>query len=259
MDHDLGFDDFVLDHFVADMDAAAADAADPWGDDTDLDDVYAHHDGPGADAPNGDNNQDSDDDEIEFLEEAPAHLRPVRHGSPINLVGSDDEDDEDEDVVRPPRPGKRRARDSVELLSSPPPKRQHLAPPRLPEQPIAGPSTEIIVTKVDHLLPLVLDVIPDLCTEWARSSLESIMETLRDKTMAPGQEAIDHVLNMAFEMERYPRGGDREKAAEEEEKQEKEKDDYKDPAFRSEARAGYGYDSRSLATLETLFTSIPVT
>lgn len=197
---------------------------------------------------------DSDDSDILVLDEAPEHLRPVRQGSPIEIV--DVSDDDEDEAHQPCQPAKRRLSDGIEILSSPPTKRQQVAPRARDMSLQAGPSNETIVTKVDHLLPLVLDVIPDLCADWARANLERIIDTLKDKTVAPGQEAIDHVLNAAFEMESYPRAGGPAKPVEEEPA--KEKADYKLHAFRSQARAGAAYNSLSTSILETLFKTIPV-
>jgi hypothetical protein len=196
--------------------------------------------------------EDSDDSDIELLDEAPVHLRPARPSTPI-LVSSDDEDDGNDDVQFR-RPRKRPASGSVELIDSPPkPRRARF---KSPEQPVAGPSNQpdTIVIDVNYLVPVVLEVIPDACTVWVRENLERMVEMLKHNTATPGQAAIDHVINAALEMERYPRAGDAGKAAEEE----KEKGDYKDPNYRSEARTGFQYILNSISILETMFTTIPV-
>lgn len=208
---------------------------------------------PNGAADNYSGDSGADDSDIEVLEGPPEHLCPVRPGTPI-VVSSDDEDaDEDADEAPPPRPPKRQASGSFELLNSPPKAKQRVDTPE--QQPDAGPSNapDTIVTDIDYLIPVVLEVIPDACTEWVRDNLQRMVDSLKHKTATPGQAAIDHVINAALEMERYPRAGDAETAGEEE-----EKDDYKEPRYRAEARAGWEYNHMGQTTLETMFTSIPV-
>lgn len=200
--------------------------------------------------PPNDRAAEDDDDDIEVLEEAPAHLRPVRQ-IPIVVLDSSDEEDDDIEVAQPRR-NRKRPSDAFEIIDTPSPKRQHVAAPEPQDQ--AGPSTETILPKVDYLIPVVLEVIPDLCKEWTRINLERVMETLKGTSNVPGQDAVDQVINLAFEMEEYPRAGQAGKAA----PVAVEEGDYKDTAYRAEARVGPSYVELALSTLETLFTGIPV-
>ncbi|GMK58158.1 hypothetical protein CspeluHIS016_0501900 [Cutaneotrichosporon spelunceum] len=198
-----------------------------------------------------DSESESDSSDIQVLDEAPEHLRPVIPPSPI-MVSSGDEDGDEEPILH--RPAKRPASGSVELLHSPPRTKQRVDGPD--DQSIAGPSnaSETIVTSVEYLVPVVLDVIPDVCPVWLRDNLQRVVEMVKDQVATPGQVAIDHVINIALEMERYPRSGDADKA----DVEEKEKGDYKDPKYRAAARSGYEYFKHSQSALEAMFTTIPV-
>ncbi|BEJ05689.1 hypothetical protein CcaverHIS641_0302110 [Cutaneotrichosporon cavernicola] len=193
---------------------------------------------------------ESDDSDIQVLEEAPEHLRPAIPSSPI-VVSSDDEDDDDELLLQ--RPSKRSASNSFELLDSPPKSKQRVH--ERDDQPVAGPSnaSDTIVTDVEYLVPVVLEVIPDACPIWVRDNLKRIVETLKNRMVTPGQAAVDHVINAALEMEQYPRVGDADKAV----VKEKEKGDFKDPKYRAHAREGlhirYAWSSHGNFQLVTTY------
>ncbi|BEJ13178.1 hypothetical protein CspHIS471_0303520 [Cutaneotrichosporon sp. HIS471] len=215
LDVDMDDDDDMFDQFLA-----------GWGNQ-----AFAPEPNGAADKGAG---SESDDSDIQVLEEAPEHLRPAIPSSPI-VVSSDDEDDDDEPLLQ--RPPKRSASNSFELLDSPPKSKQRVHD--RDDQPVAGPSnaSDTIVTDVEYLVPVVLEVIPDACPVWVRDNLKRVVEALKNRMVTPGQAAVDHVINAALEMEQYPRVGDADKAV----VKEKEKGDFKDPKYRAHARAGIKY------------------
>ncbi|KLT39658.1 hypothetical protein CC85DRAFT_183013 [Cutaneotrichosporon oleaginosum] len=194
------------------------------------------------------------DSDFEVLEEAPPHLRRANPPASPIMVLSDDEDGEEGNDLQP-RAHKRAARGSIELLDEPPKSKQRVDDL---EQPLAGPSKvsdfDAIVTDVKYLIPVVLEVIPDLCTAWVRENLEHQIESLKDHMVTPGQEAVDRVINAALEMDQYPREGDATKA------QQKEDDegDYKDRNYRAELRKGINYQQRAFAILEDVHNTVPI-
>lgn len=120
----------------------------------------------------------------------------------------------------------------------------------------AGPSTassSMILPRADYLVPLVLAIIPDLDADWATSKLDELISGLKDSSAAPGQEAVERVVDMAFEME----GGYPKATALTPGPVAEQDDDYKDPAFRSERRRGPAYDLHAQQTLFNTFKRIP--
>lgn len=228
------------------------------------------------------------DDDIQFLDEAPTYMRNrTTYKAPI-VVDSDSDDD---NTDNPFLVGKRKRAqeddgdeydeyddDSIILIGSdivdlPPSPRTRL---RLANKNAhAGPSVRRVIFADDgddevkpadagvpstpplpeahYLVPLVLAIIPDICPDWVRANIEAAMAEIKDNSNVPGQDAIDRVLNAAFEMDDYPKAGVQDAPAEP-----KEAGDYTDPNYRSGDRRGVGYTSNSWAMLKAIFPVIPV-
>lgn len=130
---------------------------------------------------------------------------------------------------------------------------------RLEDSPQAGPSNarsatppalEPILPKADYLVPSVLEVIPDLCPVWAAQQLEALITELHPTTNVPGQLAVQRTIEMAFEMDSYPRPND--------DKEPEEKGDYSEITYRQDYRRGLEYGSRSIELLQEIFGTVPL-
>jgi hypothetical protein len=117
--------------------------------------------------------------------------------------------------------------------------------------------------KPDWLLPLVLEILPDLDPTWALASLASEIDAGRS------EGAIGHVVNLAMEMEGgYPKattdttsGKGKGKAKEGEScngQDSSEKDKYRSVLFRKDRRTGLVYIVKAFAALEEAFPAIPI-
>lgn len=206
---------------------------------------------------------DSDGDDIVALDQAPAHLQAPRPPTPIMVLSDSDSDDDgivpirhllDSPVTPTPHPGHRKRRSSVTVDDAAAVKRT-----RFEDSPPAGPSTthttnppalEPILPRADYLVPSVLEVIPDLCPVWAAQQLEALIKQLHSTTNVPGQLAVQRTIEMAFEMESYPRPQD--------DNQPEEKGDYSEITYRPYHRRGLEYGSRSIELLQDIFSTVPL-
>lgn len=216
----------------------------------------------------GDGSSDSD---VVVLDEAPSHMRrETREGTPITISSDEDED--------------------VPLAGSSKLKRKHIASgsarggsgsPRKKRvrvsdidsaivNAVAGPSNhrarqvteeaesepgDKILPKATYLIPVVLEIIPDLDPQWIQETLERVMNEIKENSSTPGQDAIDHVINMALEMDEYPKaGGDKGKGK----AADKEEGDYTDPTYRAQHRTGMAYNTFVETKLSLLFPKVPV-
>lgn len=137
-------------------------------------------------------------------------------------------------------------------------------PSRKPRVPSPSPDPEPVgPIKPDWLLPLVLEILPDLDPTWALASLASKIDAGRS------EGATGHVVNLAMEMEGgYPKatadqnggkgkgkakggeGGNGEDGL--------EKDKYRSVLFRKDRRSGLVYIGKAFAALEEAFPAIPI-
>jgi hypothetical protein len=138
------------------------------------------------------------------------------------------------------------------------------APSRKPRVPSPSPEPEPVgPIKPDWLLPLVLEILPDLDPTFALSSLASEIDAGRS------EDAIGHVVNLAMEMEGgYPKaaadqnGGKGKGKGGESGSGNKgdglEKDKYRSVLFRKERRSGLVYIGKAFAALEEAFPAVPI-
>lgn len=205
---------------------------------------------------------DSDGDDIVVLDHAPAHLRAPRQPTPIMVLSDSDSDDyivpvrhlSDTPVTPARGSGSRKRRSSVTAEESAAAKRL-----RFEDSPEAGPSNthtttppaaEPILPRADYLVPSVLEVIPDLCPVWAAQQLEALIEELHTTSNVPGQLAVQRTIEMAFEMDSYPRPGDDDEP--------EEKGNYSEITYRQDHRRGLEYGSRSIELLQDIFATVPL-
>ncbi|KAL7419892.1 hypothetical protein Q5752_005808 [Cryptotrichosporon argae] len=185
---------------------------------------------------------DESDDGVEVLDEEPVHLRrPSNRDNPIVL-----DDDLPEPEAGPsagpsvPRPSKRtrlRARHDDVLV---------IAPFEVPGLDEVGPSTAVVPPErtAANLLPIVLNILPDLDTEWAQAELLGVVAT-GEVEIAP-----NIIIERALNMDKYPKATDKAPAA--------PQLDYKSHNFRTTERAGEAYRTKALDTLTELFPKIPI-
>lgn len=206
--------------------------------------------------------EDSDDG-IQALEAAPAHLRPdPKDLVPIVVLDSDDE--YGILTISNVAPHVKRTRSaSQDPLASKRKRSRGPANPSTAAGPLRAPGevdpSEVtddpgvrILPKADYLVPIVQEIIPDICTKWARENIERLMAEDQGKSSAPGQDAVDEVINMALEMDSYPKEGAVAAAVDE------EVPDYDDPNYHKGLRIGPGYHNQATATLESAFPTIPI-
>lgn len=218
-----------------------------------------------------------DDSDIVALDQAPEHLRPLRQSTPIMVLSDSESDDEDivavghssdaqgtsgRGAVPVPKGIKRtNSARSIPAEGQAEGKRIRFddTPGAGPSQPAAGPSSApdsplvdegAILPKADYLVPLVLEIIPDLCPVWAAQQLETLIGDLQHTTNVPGQVAVQRTIEMAFEMDRYPRPMDN--------KEPEEEGDYSEITYRSDRRRGLVYRTQSIELLQDIFATIPV-
>ena len=108
--------------------------------------------------------------------------------------------------------------------------------------------------KIASLLPLVLDVLPDIDAEWVLDQLKTRFD-VGGKILVG---IVGRVLEDAFNMdEGYPKAV--EKAVSKHKEVDKADVGYEDPAYRKEERSGFVYWERSVAALQDHFLKMPVT
>jgi hypothetical protein len=225
---------------------------------------------------------DSDDDDIQALAAPPRHLRKKKNNAsqPIAVLDSDDEAGSPRrGATKFSTPTKQRARGTAEASESrnpgpskrrepslpplPPPKRQRILTSQeghhIEENPYPLPIANAFALQSPppdpaDLLPAVLDVLPDLCPNWALLSLTTEVQDGR------GSLAVPKVVELALEMGDYPKYVlasvvDKGKG------KEKEKEDlgsYRQTEYRISQRCGPAYEARCIAELEAIFVKIPV-
>lgn len=210
---------------------------------------------------------DSDDaDDIVLLDQVPEHLQAPRQPTPIMVLSDSDSDDEDiipirhlsdsPDIsARGTASRKRRRSAATEAAAA-------VKRARYDDEPQAGPSNapttsppapEPILPKAEYLVPSVLEVIPDLCPVWAAQQLETLIERLHPTTNVPGQAAVQRTIEMAFEMDSYPRPSDCD-----DNKEPEEKGDYSEATYRQTHRRGLEYGLRSIELLQDIFATVPM-
>ncbi|WVW79864.1 hypothetical protein I302_101834 [Kwoniella bestiolae CBS 10118] len=224
---------------------------------------------------------DNTDDDVMALDEAPEHLKKFTNkDAPIVIDSSSDEEDI---PPRPNRPGpskqKRIHRDSDEdeeeyipprsqrgTRSSPRKRTKSSTVPRFQQTPAAinsslplssspapGPSTPRSYLAEDHLNH-VLEILPDIDTEWALGHINQEMILRKDENPA------NRVVEIALEMEGgYPtfkaskKGKEKEKSPDTPGGTEK----YRSTAYKIDDRGGIGYYQNAVSQLEDDFPSIP--
>jgi len=232
---------------------------------------------------------DGSDDVVE-LEEAPRHLRKATNrNNPILLEDSDDEQPsnissdqvsrpaEEKDPAEPLRKRHRptgshtnfQGYDPSDCAVGP------LAPAMGLEGPLVarsvlppghvefgeklsrpGPSSAPTLTDdrshaCNKLLPLVLDVLPDIDPKWVLDNLK-----IRLNTGQPKGDVVGEVLDQAFDMyEGYPKAVD--KTAMQAKAIKASEVRYEDPTYRMEERDGSIYWERSTAALHDHFPKMP--
>lgn len=205
---------------------------------------------------------------MQALDEAPDHMKRKSNAEkPIELQDTDGEDEEPE---AGPSRRKRRLKayesSDVEVPSTPPihPKSSRspglfdVADPHFEAvvpQPTneAGPSeTKSSEPDVGNLLLQVLDILPDVCPEYALKHLT--VEVQAGRT----DRAVEEFVEMALEMSTntgYPKAGDS-KAKGKDKAEVIEEGTYEDPRYRFAHRIGRAYHSNSMAALEGYFNRI---
>jgi hypothetical protein len=215
---------------------------------------------------------DSDDDEgIVLLDGPPEHLKTVSIASSPIVIDSSDEEDDSYDAIGSVRMALKRPRSindyaSDHLIHKQPKVNNAVAGSSRQPKPAAifvddsddegtppevAPPPQHILPKADYLVPIVQEIIPDIDSQWAKENIERVMNELKDSSSAPGQDAVDQVINMALETGEYLKIGGPVAAPPEE-------PDYGDPNYNRGQRTGPGYMSLSMEMLLTVFPTIPV-
>lgn len=211
-----------------------------------------------------DSEQDNDNSSVQALEEAPNHMRRVSNAAkPIEVDDSDEDTDEREDedeavIVDATERLRKRRRFQFEspddldedndfyIVASPP--NHDVAQPAQ-----AGPSQHHPPPPIPaDLLLQVLEILPDLCSEFALRSLTIEVEE------GPIGRLVGKVVEMALEMvEGYPKAADL--RGKQKDKVEPASDTtYRDGEHRKEKWTGGAYWLRSLISLEESFPRMPV-
>ena len=204
---------------------------------------------------------DADDSSVQLLDAAPEHMRKITNAKrPISVVDSDEEakgfGGEAERVIRPDNaagPSRKRLRhsssdgdvDAEPLVAIP----LHSS---VDDHPVAGPSRPPSPPlNPDNLLLEVLEVLPDLCPEWAMTTLKAVIQN------GHAGQSVGRVVGAALEIPSgYPKA--RPPEALTREKPLEIGESYRDPLFRRDKRCGEAYRLASLIALEEKFSRVPV-
>ncbi|OCF78207.1 hypothetical protein I204_00144 [Kwoniella mangroviensis CBS 8886] len=220
---------------------------------------------------------DTSDDDVMALDEAPEHLKKITNkDTPIVVDSSSDEEDHPTSTRAGPSTRKRRNQGSGDeqpvrvsqgrnSQRSPAKRRKSTTVPRsqqtpaaihinLPSSsPVAGPSTPRSYLAEDHLNH-VLEILPDIDSEWALGHINQEMVLRKDDNPA------NRVVEIALEMEGgYPKLKETKKGKEKEKSPvvAGQREGYRNPIYRSDERVGIGYYQKGVSQLEEDFPLIP--
>ncbi|WWD08748.1 hypothetical protein V865_006861 [Kwoniella europaea PYCC6329] len=220
---------------------------------------------------------DTSDDDVMALDEAPEHLRKITNkDAPIVVDSSSDEDEPPTPTRAGPSTSNRRNQDSDDeppvrvsqrrnSSRSPANRRKSTTVPRsqqtsaaihsaLPSSsPVAGPSTPRSYLAEDHLNH-VLEILPDIDSEWALGHINQEMVLRKDDNPA------NRVVEIALEMEGgYPKLNQTKKGKGKEKSPvvAGQREGYRNPIYRSDERIGMGYCQKGVSQLEEDFPLIP--
>ncbi|ORY27659.1 hypothetical protein BCR39DRAFT_537745 [Naematelia encephala] len=216
---------------------------------------------------------DEDDEDVIILDQAPLHMRKVTNrDAPINV-----EDDSEGEIELPVKRKRRDSRTGTLDVSTPdPPSKRPSHPPTassgapspsgLPHtstvsgvagpsrfsDPLSGPSNPAAPLTPEDLLAGVLEILPDICPEYALTQLSAEV-ALGRRIDSP----VARVVQIALELETgYPKATPRDKGKDK--ANDAPQADYRDRTYRRDERTGYGYCLRSQRALENHFMRIPI-